>query len=79
MIWRDLKDKDTHRYYLAALLLTAIFFIFSGTGVINNFLILTEKLLLSTAIVAVIVIYIFVHLIAFVYESYHHLTNKQKR
>ena len=39
MIWRDLKDKDTHRYYLAALLLTAIFFIFSGTGVINNFLI----------------------------------------
>src|SRR3989338_6775039 len=52
LISKDLKDRTNHKYYLFSLLLTAIFFIFSATGFIKNFFILTEKMLLSTPIVA---------------------------
>ena len=79
LITKDLKDKDNHQYYLASLLLTAIFFILSNTGFVKNFLILTEKMLLSTIIVLVIVLYIFAHLIAFVYEYYRYLKQKYRR
>jgi len=40
---------------------------------------LTEKMLLSVVIVSVIVLYIFAHVIAFVYEYYTHLKEKYKR
>ena len=79
LISKDLKDRTNHKYYLFSLLLTAIFFIFSATGFIKNFLILTEKMLLSTPIVAVIVVYVFAHLIAFIHELYHYLKEKHKR
>jgi putative effector of murein hydrolase len=59
--------------------LTAIFFIFSSSGFVKSFLVLTEKMLLSPAIVAVIIVYVFVHLITFVYEAYKHLKEKYKR
>lgn len=78
LIRKGLKDKNNHKYYLASLLLTAIVFIFNSTSLINNFLILTEKMLLSVAIVSVIIAYVFAHLIAFVYESYYHLKGKLK-
>lgn len=77
LIKKDLKDKDNHKYYIASLLLTAIFFILSTTGFVRNFLVLTSKMLLSTAIVSVIVLYIFAHLIALIYESLHYLKEKK--
>jgi|TARA_Y100000310_G_scaffold91835_1_gene89306 hypothetical protein len=79
LISKDLKDRANHKYYLISLFLTAIFFIFSGTGFVKNFLFLTEKMLLSIAIVSVIILYILVHLISFVYEAHHHLKEKYKR
>ena len=79
LISRDLKDKDNHKYYLVSLFLTAIVLIFSNTGLIKNLLILTENLLLSTAIVSVIMVYIFANIIAFIYEYLHHLKVKHKK
>jgi len=82
LIRKDLKDKDHNKYYIASLLLTAIFFILSSTGFVKSFLILTERMLLSTAIVSVIVLYVFAHFIAFIYEYYAYLKgsirNRQK-
>jgi hypothetical protein len=80
LITKDIKDRDNHKYYLVSLLLTAIFFIFSASGgFAKNFLILMEKMLLSPAIVAVIAVYVFANLIAFIYEYFHHLKRKLKR
>jgi len=79
LISKNLKDKDNHKYYLASLFLTAIVLIFSNTGLIKNLLILTEKLLLSTAIVSVILVYILANLIAFIYEYLHHLKERYKK
>jgi len=79
LISNNLKDKDNHKYYLASLFLTAIFFIFSGTGLVKDFFFLTEKLLLSTAIVSVIAVYVFANLIAFIYEYVSHLKEKHKK
>ena len=76
LIRKDLKSKDNHKYYLFSLLLTAIFFILSNTEFVKNILILTQKLLLSAAIIPLIGVYIFAHLIAFVYESYIYLKEK---
>jgi formate hydrogenlyase subunit 3/multisubunit Na+/H+ antiporter MnhD subunit len=77
LISKDLKDKDNHKYYLASLLLTAILFIFSATTL--NLLVLTEKMLLSPAIVAVIGVYVFANLIAFIYESFHYIKQKYRK
>ena len=78
LIRKDLKDKDNHKYYLFSLLFTAIFFILSNTEFIKNILILTQKLLLSAAIIPVIGVYIFAQVIALVHESYHYLKKKVK-
>jgi len=79
LISKNLKDKENHKYYLVSLFLTAIFFIFSSTGLIKDFFILTEKLLLSTAIVVVIAVYVFANLIAFIYEYLSHLKEKHNK
>ena len=79
LIRRDLKQKDNHKYYLASLFLTALFFIFSSTGLINDFLVLTEKMLLSIAIVSVIATYVFANSIAFLYEYLSHLKKQYKK
>ena len=79
LIRKDLKDRTNHKYYIFSLLLTAIFFIFSASGLIKDFLVLTEKMLLSTPIIAVILIYVFAHLIAYIHELYHYLKEKYKR
>lgn len=76
LITRDLKDKDNHKYYLVALFLTALLFILSNTGTIGNFLILADKLYVSTVIVSVIAVYVFANIIAFIYESYQYLKKK---
>ena len=78
LITKDLKDKDNHKYYLISLLLTAIFFVLSNAEFVKNILILTQKLLLSAVIVSVIVLYLFAHLFAFVYESYNYLKEKYR-
>jgi len=79
LIRKDLKDNDGHKYYLISLFLTAMLFIFSSTGLIKNFLVLTEKLLLSTAIVSVIAVYVFANLTALIYEAFIHLKEKSKK
>jgi hypothetical protein len=79
LILKDLKDKGHHKYYVTSLFITALMFIFSGTGFISNLLILTEKLLLSSAIVAVIAVYFFANIISYTYEFYDHLKKKLKK
>ncbi len=78
LISKDLKNKDNHKYYLFSLLLTAIFFILSYSGFTKNFLIFTEKIQLSPVIVAVIITYVFAHLISFIFELYRYLKEKYK-
>ena len=79
LIKKDLKDKDGHKYYLVSLFLTAMLFIFSGTGLIRTFLLLTEKLFLSTATVSALAAYMFANLTALIYESFIHLKKKYKK
>ena len=75
---RNLKDDDNHKYYIFSLIPTALFFIFSGTGIISSLIQLTEILLLSLATVAALLVYLFANIIAFVYEYYPHLRQKHK-
>ena len=82
LITKELKDKDNHKYYLISLLLTAIFFILSNAGLAKNILDFTEKVLLSLVMVSVILLYIFAHIIALIYEYFGYLKgsirNRQK-
>ena len=57
-------------------MIDAMLFIFSGTGLIRNFLLLTEKLLLSTATVSALAAYMFANITATIYESFIHLKKK---
>jgi len=77
LIRKDLKDKDNHKYYIASLLFTALLFISSSSGLVEDFLILTENLLLSIAIISVIAAYVFANLIAYIYEYLQHLRIKR--
>ena len=79
LIRRNLKDKDNHNYYIASLFLTALFFIFSYTNLIHDFLILTKQILLSLVTVASLLVYLFAHLVGLVYESYLYLKEKYQR
>ncbi len=79
LITKDLKGRDNRKYYLASLLLTAIFFISSSTGIVNHFLALTERMMLSALTVSVIAVYVFACLTAFIYEYYSHLKKKYRR
>ncbi len=79
LITKDLKSKDNHKYYLASLLLTTIFFISSTTGFAKNFLALADRIMLSALTVSVIAVYVFAHLTSFIYGYYHHLKKKYRR
>ena len=79
LIRKDLRDRDNHKYYIASLFLTALFFIFSRAELLNNFLVLTEKIFLSIITAVVVIVYLFAHLIGFVHESYYYLKKKYKR
>ena len=78
LIRNNLKEEDNHKYYVFSLLITAIFLIFSSSGVIGSFLALTEKLLISIASITVILVYLFAHLIALIYEYSKHAKEKRK-
>ena len=73
LITKDLKDQDNHKYYIASLLLTAFFFIFSYTQFINYILNLTERLLFSLVTVTGLLVYLFAQLMGLIYEFYRHL------
>ena len=79
LIRKDIRDSNNHKYYLISLLLTAIFFVFSSTGFVKGFLILTGRMLLSVAIVSIFMVYLFAHLMAFIYEFYHYLKEEYRR
>ena len=69
LIRKNLKDKDNHKYYIVSLFLTALFFIFSYTTLIHDFIILTKQILLSLV----------TYIVGLVYESYFYLKEKYKR
>ena len=79
LITKDLKDSDNHKYYIWSLFLTALFFIFSTTGLISSFLALTEKLLISMVAVGVLLVYLFSQLTGFVYEYSKHAKKQRKK
>ena len=79
LITRDLKDADNHNYYIASLFLTALFFIFSSSGIIQSILHLAETLLLSLATVAASLIYLLANAAALIYEGSQHLREKYKK
>ena len=63
LINRDLKRKEMVRYYLIALLLTAIVFIFSDYGIFYTlFRILEKNLFLSVVTIASLLIYVFANI-----------------
>ncbi|MBI2208047.1 hypothetical protein HYU50_00975 [Candidatus Woesearchaeota archaeon] len=79
LVTRDLKDTDNHKYYIASLFLTALFFIFSNTGFMQYVLQLENTLLLSLGTVAAFFIYILANAIALFYEGFQHLKEKYKK
>lgn len=63
LINKDLKKKEMQRYYLIALLLTAIVFIFSDYGIFYTlFRILEKNLFLSVITIAFLLIYAFANI-----------------
>ena len=79
LVKKDLKDEDNHKYYIASLLLTALFFIFSASGFGEYVLQLAEKALLSIVSVAGLLVYLFAHLAALIYEGFRHIKEKRKK
>ena len=72
LIKRDLRDHHSNRYYIASLLLTALFFISSASGAAKEFLLVAERLALSYMTAAVALVYIFANMITFIYEFSEH-------
>ena len=79
LIRRDLRNRDNHKFYLISLFLTAVFFILSTTGFIQTLISLTQKILLSLVVVAVILVFVFANLAVFVHKGYLKLREKYKK
>ena len=82
LFWRiraNLSDKGNHKHYLAAILLTALFFIYSGSGFAKSILELGERLLISSITLAVILVYLFAHITYNVHKSYLYIRKKHKK
>ncbi|MAH32945.1 hypothetical protein CL615_00990 [archaeon] len=78
LITHDLKDKDNHKFYLVSLLLTALFLIFSSTGIIGSFLGLVLKAGLSIVALTTLLVYLFANLSRIVFELYNYMKEKYK-
>ncbi|MBI2523229.1 hypothetical protein HYW19_02475 [Candidatus Woesearchaeota archaeon] len=79
LFWRirtNLSDKDNHKHYLAAILLTALFFIYSGSSFAKSLLELGERLLISNITIAVALIYLFAHIAYNAHKSYPYFKKK---
>lgn len=82
LFWRirtNLSDKDNHKYYLVAILLTALFFIYSGSGFAKSILELGERLLISNITIAVVLVYLFAHITYNAHRSYLYIRKKHKK
>ncbi len=82
LFWRikkNLSDKDNHKYYLVSILLTALFFIYSGSGFAKSILELGERLLISNITLAVILVYLFAHITYNIHKSYPYIRKKHKK
>jgi len=77
LINKDLKDKKYHKYYLIALLLTALFYILSNISIIKSLLVFTEILLISSITTTIIIVYSFAHLVAIIYKYYKNINDKK--
>ena len=79
LFWRikkNLSEKDNHKHYLTAILLTALFFIYSGSGFAKSILELGERLLISNITLAVILVYLFAHITYNAHKSYLYIRKK---
>ena len=82
LFWRirtNLSDKDNHKYYLVAILLTALFFIYSGSSFAKSILELGERLLISNITIAAALVYLFAHVTYNTHKSYTYLKKKYKK
>ena len=82
LFWRirvNLSDKDNHKHYLISILLTALFFIYSGSGFAKSILELGERLLISNITLAVILVYLFAHITYNASKFYTYLKKKHKK
>lgn len=74
LIRRDLKDSDSSKYYIASLGLTALFFIFSASLLVKELLLISERLMLSYATIAIALIYVCANMFAFLHGlAFHNL------
>ena len=82
LFWRiksNLLDKDDHKHYLVAILLTALFFIYSGSGFAKSILELGERLLISSITLAAALVYLFAHVTYNAHKSYTYFKKKYKK
>ena len=77
LIIKDLKNRSHHKYYLFALIPSALFFIFSLTGFISLIINGIHRLFISEATLAVFMVYLFANAIGFVYEYSKNLKYKK--
>ncbi len=68
LIKRDLRLHHYDKYYIASLLLAALFFISSTSGIAKEFLLVAERLALSYLTAAVALVYIFANMSAFAHN-----------
>ena len=82
LFWRiraNLSEKDNHKHYLTAILLTALFFIYSGSSFAKSILEFGERLLISSITLAVILVYLFAHITYNINKSYLYIRKKHKK
>ena len=79
LVNKDLKRKEMQRYYLIALLLTAIVFIFSDYGIFHTlFRIMSKNLFLSVVTQAFLLIYAFANIGILLTNSAKELVKKYR-
>ncbi|MEK6876245.1 MAG: hypothetical protein AABX63_02450 [Nanoarchaeota archaeon] len=82
LFWRirtNLLDRDNHKHYLVAILLTALFFIYSGSGFAKSILELGESLLISSITIAAALVYLFAHIAYNAHKFYLYIRKKHKK
>jgi hypothetical protein len=82
LIWRirtNLAVQNNQKYYVISLLLTSLFFIYSGSGIGKYLLEVAENLLISNITMTVALVYAFAHVVHGIRIAYKNLMKKYNK
>jgi len=78
-ISKDIKEKKRQLYYLISAFLTALFFIFRDKGILSFFSQILKKHYILEYTYAVILIFVFAQLVAFIHQELIRIKNKKSK